>query len=95
MISHVSLFFWGGVNADVVDGARSLSANVSTLVRMRIPQKKQKKPGFLVLRSYGVDGVRCSRCTNNRFLRDGRECVSQCRDGETAVGTGIDGRECQ
>jgi len=43
---------------------------------------------------YGVGGVSCSRCTNNMYLRNGA-CEEGCREGETMVGEGRDGRECQ
>ena len=42
---------------------------------------------------HGPDGVACSRCTNRMYLRQGT-CVDACSDGETAVGSGVDGREC-
>ena len=43
---------------------------------------------------YGLSGDSCVRCTNNKFLRNGR-CVRRCQAFETAVGAGLDGRECR
>ena len=42
---------------------------------------------------YTTAGSVCSRCTNNKLLRDGT-CVAGCRDGERATGESRDGREC-
>ena len=43
---------------------------------------------------YSTAGPVCSRCTNSKVLSNGA-CVDSCVDGETAVGTGTDGLECQ
>ena len=67
----------------MVDGAPSL-AKMPTLVRTLTP----------LLRSYGTEGPVCSRCTNSKVLSDGA-CVDSCAAGETTVGTGSDGLECQ
>ena len=44
--------------------------------------------------AYGIVGNRCVRCTNEKYLRYGI-CVANCPAGEEAVGSGLDGRECQ
>ena len=63
-------------------------SEMSTFVRTLVP------PGFLPVRSYGTEGPVCLRCTNSKVLSNGA-CIDSCADGETAVGTGTDGLECQ